>query len=79
MIARDPIHLPMHTNAVARGVDPRDARRQLHVSLWLIALLSLAMVAVIAAWPAVSDREPTIAKTPSGQAVAAGRATIVTR
>ncbi len=79
MIARDPLQLPMHTDAVARGVDPRDARRQLNVSLWLVALLSLAMVVVIAARPELGDREPAIAKTSSAQAVASGQATILTR
>jgi hypothetical protein len=74
-----PIHLEKQVATVSHGMDPRDARRQLTISLWLVGLLSLAMVAVLTARPQRSQHGAAGAISNPAKSIASGPVTVLTR
>jgi hypothetical protein len=74
-----PIYLEAQLATFSPGVDHHDARRQFTISLWLVGLLSLAMLAVMTAQPQLSGRGPAVGLSNPAQSIASGPATALIR
>jgi hypothetical protein len=73
----DPIRLPAHRPTGSVGMDRGEMRRQLTISVWLVGLLSVAIVAVLATRPA--EPVPSFATKAPVTSIAAAQPATLTR